>query len=74
MTSKYFHLQDNQAHHLDRSDKLWKLKRFLNYLTSQFQSLYEVKGFDTIEESWVKFMTHLPSVSPPHTNRIRCES
>ncbi|KAJ8405604.1 hypothetical protein AAFF_G00315840 [Aldrovandia affinis] len=59
MIWRYLHLQDNQANDVDRSDKLWKLRWFLNYLTSQFQSLYEVNGYVTVDESMVKFKGRL---------------
>ncbi|KAK0153615.1 PiggyBac transposable element-derived protein 4 [Merluccius polli] len=55
---RYFHLQDNNATDVDRSDKLWKVRWYLNYLT-QFQKLYEVNGFVTIDESMVKFKGRL---------------
>ncbi|KAL7406584.1 hypothetical protein ABVT39_022659 [Epinephelus coioides] len=59
MIWRYLHLQDNLADDVDRSDKLWKLRWFLDYLTTQFQSLYELDGFVTVDESMVKLKGRL---------------
>ena len=42
---RYLHLQDNKAADVDRRDKLWKLRWFLDFLTARFQELYQVDGF-----------------------------
>ena len=56
---RYLHLQDNKAHDVDRSDKLWKVRWFLDYLKDRFQELYEVNGFVSVDESMVKFKGRL---------------
>ena len=56
---RYLHLQDNKAHDVDRSDKLWKVRWFLDYLKDRFQELYEVNGFVSMDESMVKFKGRL---------------
>lgn len=52
-------MQDNNDHDVDRTDKLWKVRWYLNYLTHRFQKIYEVNGFVTIDESMVKFKGRL---------------
>lgn len=54
---RYLHLQDNNTACV--SDKLWKVRWFLDYLSSRFQELYEVNGQVTVDESMVKFKGRL---------------
>uniref|UniRef100_A0AAV2KJ11 PiggyBac transposable element-derived protein domain-containing protein n=1 Tax=Knipowitschia caucasica TaxID=637954 RepID=A0AAV2KJ11_KNICA len=56
---KYLHLLNNHAADIDRQDKHWKMRWFLNYLTSRFQTLYEVNGTVSVDESMIKFKGHL---------------
>ena len=51
---RYLHLQDNMDPAVDKSDKPWKLKGFMDLLLVRFQDLYEVNGFVTMDESMVK--------------------
>jgi hypothetical protein len=44
---------------LDKSDKLWKIRRFMDLLLHQFQALYEVNGFVSVDESMVKYKGRL---------------
>ncbi|XP_063757603.1 piggyBac transposable element-derived protein 4-like [Eleginops maclovinus] len=56
---RYLHLQDNDAIDVDRTDKLWKVRWYLDYLKDRFQELYEVNGFVSVDESMVKFKGRL---------------
>ncbi|XP_056462469.1 TOG array regulator of axonemal microtubules protein 1-like [Gadus chalcogrammus] len=56
---KYLHLEDNLDPALDKSDKLWKIQRFMDLLLHQFQALYEVNGFVSVDESMVKYKGRL---------------
>ena len=56
---RYLHLQDNMDPAVDKSDKLWKLRGFMDLLLAKFQDLYEVNGFVTVDESMVKFKGRL---------------
>ncbi|KAK0137988.1 PiggyBac transposable element-derived protein 4 [Merluccius polli] len=56
---RYLHLQNNQAADVNRGDKLWKMRWFLNYITARFQALYEVDGNVSVDESMIKFKGHL---------------
>ncbi|CAL8394054.1 unnamed protein product [Gadus morhua 'NCC'] len=51
MIWRYLHLEDNLDPALDKSDKLWKIRRFMDLLLHQFQALYEVNGFVSVDES-----------------------
>ncbi len=51
---RYLHLQDNHAADVNHSDKLWKMRWFLDFLSAKFQSLYEVDGTVTVDESMIK--------------------
>lgn len=44
---------------MDHSDKLWKVRGFLDSLAKTFQELYEVDGHATVDESMVKFKGRL---------------
>ena len=44
---------------LDKYDKLWKIWRFMDLLLHQFQALYEVNGFVSVDESMVKYKGRL---------------
>ena len=44
---------------MDHSDRLWKLRWFLDFLAARFQALYQVDGFVTVDESMVKFKGRL---------------
>ncbi|XDV26565.1 hypothetical protein PO909_030223 [Leuciscus waleckii] len=55
---RYLHLQDNSKD-VNRSDKLWKVRWYLDYLKDRFQELYEVDGFVSVDESMVKFKGRL---------------
>ena len=48
---RYLHLQDNVDPAMDKSDKLWKIRRFMDLLLHHFQALYEVNGFVSVDES-----------------------
>ena len=37
---RYLHLQDNMDPAVDKSDKLWKLRGFMDLLLAKFQDLY----------------------------------
>ena len=52
---RYLHLQDNESNDVKQSDKLWKVRLYLDYLKDRFQELYEVDGFVSVDESMVKF-------------------
>ncbi|XP_056449916.1 uncharacterized protein LOC130385437 [Gadus chalcogrammus] len=56
---RYLHLEDNLDPALDKSDKLWKICRFMDLLLHQFQALYEVTGFVSVDESMVKYKGRL---------------
>ena len=56
---RYLHLQDNKATDVNRTDKLWKIRWFLDFLGARFQALYQVNGFVTVDESMVKFKGRL---------------
>lgn len=56
---RYFHLQDNADTSVDHSDKLWKVRGFLDSLAKTFQEVYEVDGHATVDESMVKFKGRL---------------
>ncbi|KAL2095551.1 hypothetical protein ACEWY4_007699 [Coilia grayii] len=56
---RYLHLQNNQAADVNRNDKLWKMRWFLNYLTARLQALYEVNGTVAVDESIIKFKGRL---------------
>ncbi|KAK0141086.1 PiggyBac transposable element-derived protein 4 [Merluccius polli] len=56
---RYLHLQDNNSNDVNRSDKLWKVRWYLDYLKDRFQELYEVDGFVSVDESMVKFKGRL---------------
>ncbi|XP_030195004.1 piggyBac transposable element-derived protein 4-like [Gadus morhua] len=55
---RYLHLQDNQAA-VNRDDKMWKMRWFLDCLLAQFQALYEVDGNVSVDESMIKFKGRL---------------
>ncbi|XP_060777628.1 piggyBac transposable element-derived protein 4-like [Neoarius graeffei] len=59
MIWRYLHLQDNTDPKVDKSDKLWKLRCFLDLLLNQYQALYEVNGIVTVDESMVKYKGRL---------------
>ncbi|KAK0142031.1 PiggyBac transposable element-derived protein 4 [Merluccius polli] len=59
MIWRYLHLQDNLDPALDKSDKLWKIRRFMDLLLLQFQALYEVNGYVSVDESMVKYKGRL---------------
>ena len=44
---------------MDKSDKLWKIRRFMDLLLAQFQALYEVNGYVSVDESMVKYKGRL---------------
>ena len=56
---RYLHLQDNKSNDVKQSDKLWKVRWYLDYLKDRFQELYEVDGFVSVDESMVKFKGRL---------------
>lgn len=56
---RYFHLQDNADTSVDHSDKLWKVRGFLDSLAKTFQEVYEVDGHATVDKSMVKFKGRL---------------
>jgi len=56
---RYLHLQDNDDRGVDRNDKLWKIRWYLDHMTRQFQEIYEVNGFVTLDESMVKYKGRL---------------
>ncbi|XP_038124351.1 piggyBac transposable element-derived protein 4-like [Cyprinodon tularosa] len=56
---RYLHLQNNQAADVNKDDKLWKMRWFLNYLLDRFQALYEVDGNVSVDESMIKFKGRL---------------
>lgn len=56
---RYLHLQNNQAADVNKDDKLWKMRWFLNYLVARFQALYEVDGNVSVDESMIKFKGRL---------------
>uniref|UniRef100_A0A8C5BAP3 PiggyBac transposable element-derived protein domain-containing protein n=1 Tax=Gadus morhua TaxID=8049 RepID=A0A8C5BAP3_GADMO len=59
MIWRYLHLQDNVDPAMDKSDKLWKIRRFMDLLLAQFQALYEVNGYASVDESMVKYKGRL---------------
>ncbi|KAM4536507.1 piggyBac transposable element-derived protein 4-like isoform 1-T2 [Odontesthes bonariensis] len=59
MIWRYLHLQDNTDPAVDKSDRLWKLRCFLDLLLNQYQALYEVNGIVTVDESMVKYKGRL---------------
>ena len=56
---RYLHLQDNESNDVNRSEKLWKVIWYLDYLKDRFKELYEVDGFVSVDESMVKFKGRL---------------
>ncbi|XP_038123493.1 piggyBac transposable element-derived protein 4-like isoform X2 [Cyprinodon tularosa] len=56
---RYLHLQNNQAADVNKDDKLWKMRWFLNYFLDRFQALYEVDGNVSVDESMIKFKGRL---------------
>lgn len=56
---RYLHLQDNMDPAVDKTDKLWKLRRFMDLVLVRFQALYETNGFVTVDESMVKYKGRL---------------
>ena len=52
-------MQDNESNDVNRSEKLWKVIWYLDYLKDRFKELYEVDGFVSVDESMVKFKGRL---------------
>lgn len=44
---------------VDKTDKLWKIRQWMDLLLVIFQALYEVNGFVTVDESMVKYKGRL---------------
>ncbi|KAG1927364.1 piggyBac transposable element-derived protein 4-like [Pimephales promelas] len=59
MIWRYLHLQDNMDPAVDKTDKLWKIRKWMDLLLVRFQALYEVNGFVTVDESMVKYKGRL---------------
>lgn len=57
--SRYLHLENNEADEVDHSDKLWKVRWYLDFLTRRFQEIYEVDDNVTVDESMMKFKGRL---------------
>ena len=55
---RYLHLQDNMVP-APEGEKAWKLRWFLDHLTSRFQETYTPYGHATIDESMIKFKGRL---------------
>ncbi|KAK0139206.1 PiggyBac transposable element-derived protein 4 [Merluccius polli] len=53
---RYLHLQDNNSNDVNRSDKLSKVRWYLDYLKDRFQELY---GFVSVDEIMLKFKGRL---------------
>ncbi|XP_076138380.1 uncharacterized protein LOC143121696 [Alosa pseudoharengus] len=68
MIWRNLHLQDNMDPAVDKTDKLWKIRRWMDLLLARFQALYEVNGSVTVDESMAKYKgrvglrQHLPVV------------
>ena len=56
---RYLHLQDNKDTSINKSDKLWKLRWFIDHLNARFQSVYSFGENCTIDESMVRFKGRL---------------
>ncbi|CAM4573597.1 unnamed protein product [Leuciscus chuanchicus] len=59
MIWRYLHLQDNMDPAVDKTDKLWKIRQWMDLLLVRFQALYEVNGFVSVDESMVKYKGRL---------------
>ena len=55
---RYLHLQDN-AVPAPAGEKVWKLRWYIDYLTTRFQGVYTPYGHATIDESMIKFKGRL---------------
>ena len=55
---RYLHLQDNTVP-APAGEKVWKLRWFLDHLTTRFQETYTPYGYATIDESMIKFKGRL---------------
>ena len=55
---RYIHLQDNTVP-APTGEKVWKLRWFLNHLTTRFQEVYTPYQNCTIDQSMIKFKGHL---------------
>lgn len=56
---RYLHLQDNMDPAVDKTDKRWKIRQWMDLLLVRFQALYEVNSFVTVDESMVKYKGRL---------------
>lgn len=54
---RYLHLSDNAGD--DGSDKLYKLRWFMNFLNDKFMTVYVPEGHFTLDESMIKFKGRL---------------
>ena len=63
---RYLHLSDNAGD--DGSDKLYKLRWFMNFLNDKFMTVYVPDGHFTLDESmikfkgWLQFRQYMPAI------------